>query len=634
MALNVGTITAKFEANVTDLQRGINTAQREVQSLGNGFASAGGSIGAFFDKAGQQAKSLTSTLAYLGTAGLGVVALGAKSAVKEFMEQEEVGTKLEKVVLNLNGATQKNVQQLKDQATALERVGVYSDDVIMSAQAQLATFDLTSDSIATVIPGLLDMMVAERGVGATMEDAKQIAQGLGKAFQGQFDVLKKQGFIITDAQEKVMKLGNEQEKAATINDILGATYKHLNEEMAKTFTGQMQIAMNIYDKFMGVIGESIAGKLEPLIKKFTEWYVSVGYMEGVINILKNKWSEFKDSLAQSEPLQFVVGKLKEFGDWAVANKDTIITFLQGFGGALLAIAAMTATAATISLILSPLSLIGIAAGIVWTHLDDLKKIWEEHSTLITSVAAVITTVLLPALALLSIELVTKLAVNMANSAINFTIMIANSWKAVAGFIAHTIQIGLNGVALAAHVIALGIAAVTTGVMTAATWLLNTAMVVLTGPIGAVILIIGLLIAAGVALYKNWDVVKEYAAKTGAWIAEVWEKCKVAVTNAVQGIYDGTIGKFQEMYNKVKEIGEKIRHAISDAFDKDKRNSPSIADKINDLKGFVEENSFGFTPNVVPASASTVNQTINANINNGMDLNFLGEKMSFAMRSNY
>lgn len=634
MALNVGTITAKFEANVTDLQAGVNKARNEVQNLGNTFEGVGGKMGAFFDRAGQQAKSLTSTLTSLGAIGLGAVALGAKSAVGEFMEQEEVTTKLSKVVLNLNGATEENVKQLTDQAKALSRVGVYADDVIMSAQAQLATFDLTSESIATVIPGLLDMMVAEKGVSATMEDAKMTAQGLGKAFQGNFDVLHKQGFIISEANQNLIEFGTEQQKATAINNILGDTYKHLNEEMAKTFTGQIQIAKNNYNDLMGVIGGSIAGKLQPLIMKFTDWWISIGYADGAVQKLKDKWIEWKNAIAGNETFQLIVDTMKTFGEWVMANKDQVIEFLKGFGLALGAIALATTVAGVIMTILSPLSLIGIAAGVVYANFDKLKQIWIDNETKITILATVLTVTLLPAIVALGIELSTKLLISLTSTIAQFAVMILKSWAAAAGFIAHTTSVVANGIALGVHAVAVGISSVATGVLTAATWLLNAAMIVLTGPIGLVVLAIGLLIGAGVMLYKNWDTVKEYATKLGDWITKVWNDTKNAVTNAVQGIYDGTIGKFTDMYNKVKEIGEKIRHAISDAFDKDKRNSPSIADKINDLKGFVENNSFGFTPNVIPAGASTVNQTINANINGGMDLQFLGETMRFAMRSNY
>lgn len=205
----------------------------------------------------------------LAVAGVGAVAFGVK-AVRAFSESEEVSKKLEKIVLNLKGATMENVEALNRQADALKKVGVLDDDTIKSAQAQLATFDLQSKSIEKVIPGLLDMIVAEKGMNATMEDAKMAAQGLGKAFQGNFEVLSKQGFVITDTQKKMIELGTEEQKVQAITEILGTTYNGVNETMAKTNAGQLLKAQQAFGDLEKSIGGVISNALTPFIPKITE----------------------------------------------------------------------------------------------------------------------------------------------------------------------------------------------------------------------------------------------------------------------------------------------------------------------------------------------------------------------------
>ena len=66
------------------------------------------------------------------------------------------------------------------------------------------------------------------------------------------------------------------------------------------------------------------------------------------------------------------------------------------------------------------------------------------------------------------------------------------------------------------------AAAGTGLLTAAQWALNAAFVAT--PIGWIVLGVMGLVAAGVALYKNWDTVKETA-------TALWER----VTSAFSGI---------------------------------------------------------------------------------------------------
>ena len=78
-------------------------------------------------------------------------------------------------------------------------------------------------------------------------------------------------------------------------------------------------------------------------------------------------------------------------------------------------------------------------------------------------------------------------------------------------------------------------ATTMSVATVATWALNAAMAVLTSPITLVIVAIGALVAAGVALWKNWDTVKAKAVEFGKKIGEIWGNIKNAIGNFITSI---------------------------------------------------------------------------------------------------
>ena len=77
--------------------------------------------------------------------------------------------------------------------------------------------------------------------------------------------------------------------------------------------------------------------------------------------------------------------------------------------------------------------------------------------------------------------------------------------------------------------------------------MTTAFRLLTGPIGAVTLAIGALVAGGVLLYKNWDTVKYYA-------LQAWGSIKVFVLNAI----DAIAGAYEKLYGWVPILGDKIR----------------------------------------------------------------------------
>lgn len=106
-------------------------------------------------------------------------------------------------------------------------------------------------------------------------------------------------------------------------------------------------------------------------------------------------------------------------------------------------------------------------------------------------------------------------------------------------------------ATAAHTAATTAATTVTGGMTVAQTALNAVMKLC--PIIMIVTLIGGLIAAGVALYKNWDTVKEK-------LSELWGNIKEKF-NAIKETITGAFTKAKEaVTNKVKEIGDSIENS--------------------------------------------------------------------------
>lgn len=110
--------------------------------------------------------------------------------------------------------------------------------------------------------------------------------------------------------------------------------------------------------------------------------------------------------------------------------------------------------------------------------------------------------------------------------------------ASAAWIHNTAMMVVNKAGMVASTVASGVAAGATAALTAAQWALNAAFVAT--PIGWVVLGLAAIVAAGVALYKNWDTVK---AKAG----ELWTKVKTVFG----GVRDAITGAFDAAKEKVK-----------------------------------------------------------------------------------
>ena len=97
-------------------------------------------------------------------------------------------------------------------------------------------------------------------------------------------------------------------------------------------------------------------------------------------------------------------------------------------------------------------------------------------------------------------------------------------------------------------------------------------------------IIGLIVALGLAIYKNWDKIKETLGKVGSWIYEhiikpvtdffksMWQGIKDGVGSAVQWVKDkfkSMVDFFSNLISKIvtlfKKIGTKVGDAIGGAF---------------------------------------------------------------------
>ena len=223
-------------------------------------------------KLGGQAEKATKKLRSMSNI---VILDGVQSAVQSLQSamqgltrayaiQQEAETKLASNMRNTIGASDAEIQSIKDLCSAQQQLGVIGDEVQLAGAQELAVHVRHTETLKTLIPAMNDMIAKEKGLSATQESATNIAKMLGKVMDGQVTVLRRYGITASDAQLEILKLGTEEERAAVLSQLIADKMGGVNRELAKTSSGQVQQLTNA----MGDLGEQVGGvltKVQPYV---------------------------------------------------------------------------------------------------------------------------------------------------------------------------------------------------------------------------------------------------------------------------------------------------------------------------------------------------------------------------------
>ena len=175
--------------------------------------------------------------------------------------QEVAETKLTTVMQQRMGATDAEIQSIKDLAAAQQEIGVIGDEVQLSGAQQIATFLTEKDSLEALVPAMNNLLAQQKGLNATTGDAVQVGNLMGKAMMGQVDALKRVGITFTEAEANVMKYGTEQERAAMLAQIITNNVGEMNAQLAQTESGKQQQLANAIGDVKEKIGGLVNGAL-------------------------------------------------------------------------------------------------------------------------------------------------------------------------------------------------------------------------------------------------------------------------------------------------------------------------------------------------------------------------------------
>ena len=214
-----------------------------------------------------------------------------------YRELEVYEKQFENNIRNTADATDDEIDSLKKLARQKERNGVISKRAITSGFQELATYVESTDAIEGLTNALVDMSAQQYGVDATEESVRNIATTLGKALaNGDYSGLTRLGYGFTEAQQRIMKYGDELDRVAVLNDVIESSIGGMNEALAQTDAGKVFEMKTYFDDVKTSIGEVVSELevgfvekimpiLQPIIDNFLKWIID--HKDEMLEIVQN-----------------------------------------------------------------------------------------------------------------------------------------------------------------------------------------------------------------------------------------------------------------------------------------------------------------------------------------------------------
>lgn len=238
-------------------------------------------------------------------------------SVQQATEAARAQTKLEAVLKATGQAAGLNATEMKGLAKSLMDVTDIDDDVILNAEAILATFkEIKGDNFKEATKAALDMSAV---LGGDLQGAAlQVGKALNDPTEG-LTALKRAGVSFTEQQKEVIK------KLQATGDLAGAQ-KVILAELKAEFGGAGEAMANAAGHGLGRfalmidnVKEDLGGKLLPTLDKFLDTLGAK--LKPVLDQVVDSFGNWTGNLGDSEINSFadaVVNLTKTFGEMATA----------------------------------------------------------------------------------------------------------------------------------------------------------------------------------------------------------------------------------------------------------------------------------------------------------------------------
>ena len=303
---------------------------------------------------------------------------GMKDLADAYAVQEVAETKLATVMQQRMGATDAEIQSIKDLASAQQEIGVIGDEVQLSGAQQIATFLNEKASLETLIPAMNNLLAQQKGLNASTGDAVQVGNLMGKAMMGQVDALKRVGISFTEAEANVIKYGTEQERAAMLAQVIQNNVGNMNAELAATDSGKQQQLVNTLGDMKEQIGGLVNGAL-PFVTMAAQASQALAAVStliaGIKTLTTTLYASTKAFIASTAAT--IKNKVATL---AVAAAQKVVTIATNAWKAAQVILNMVLTANPIGLIITAIGALVAAVISAYNNCESFRKIvdgvWE------------------------------------------------------------------------------------------------------------------------------------------------------------------------------------------------------------------------------------------------------------------
>lgn len=225
------------------------------------------------------------------------------------------------------------IKSIIDMTGELQKLGVVGDEVTLAGAQRLATFRMQESSIKKLLPVMQDMLVKEKGLNGTGQDMEGIASIFAKAMNGQTMVLKRNGIVLSEREEQLLKVGTEEQKVALLAEAVRRSVGEQNKEFLKTPEGKIINAKNrigdLYEtwgmsirdtraKFWEFIAENADGIQDMITNVFKAGASFVDTFLGVFRDIKRGFNALPDGAKTA---------FKVIGGLALAAQFPLVTLV-------------------------------------------------------------------------------------------------------------------------------------------------------------------------------------------------------------------------------------------------------------------------------------------------------------------
>lgn len=268
------------QANLNILVKLQDEASAGVSKLGSSFSNFGSMAAA------------GATVAVAAIAGF------AASSIREYAAQEKANAQMAATLKSTHNAAGLFIEDLQDQASALQKLTTYTDDSIQSAQSLLLTFTNVKGAVFQEATGtILDMSTA---LGQDLKSSSiQVGKALNDPIHG-ITALSRVGVSFTEQQkaqvEQMVKVGDTMGAQRLILKELSTEFGGSAAAAANTYAGKLTQLGNAWGEFKESVGKALVEAITPAITKMVEFAQAIdisGILSTVTSYARALWEAFE-----------------------------------------------------------------------------------------------------------------------------------------------------------------------------------------------------------------------------------------------------------------------------------------------------------------------------------------------------